>query len=277
MVKNNRGGSGAERDPRRQGYLGSGATGLMTSTRRRYLRGVGAAGVGGLAGLAGCASVGPDDGTDEGSEDGGSDDGESDDSESDDSESDDSESDDTGGPDGPLGSDGEGGTDAGGTRPEGTGGPGVSVVAVDDGPAVPVEPAVEVVRDAATADHPPRLRTTVTNAGDERVRVGEGRAVHFEYVADESGALVLLPAGGDYPAEPDCWRLADPIATTEEYRTFEIGPGESSERLVDLYATPGEDACLPVGEYRFETTVSVVGGDAEPEASATWGFSVVLE
>lgn len=230
----------------------------MTPTRRRYLRGVGVAAVGGLVGVAGCTSVGPGGGG-TGSE--GGDDGDA------------GDQDDGGLP----GSDGNGNGDAGGTRPEGTGGPGVSIVAVDDDPALPVEPTVEVVREAATTDHPPRLRVTLANAGDEAVRVGEGRAVHFEYVADASGALVLLPADGSYPAEPDCWRLTDRIATTEEYRTFELGPGASSERLVDLYATPGEDACLPVGEHRFETTISVVGDDAEPESSATWGFAVVLE
>jgi hypothetical protein len=50
-----------------------------------------------------------------------------------------------------------------------------------------------------------------------------------------------------------------------------------SSRLVDLYATPDVDGCLPVGEYRFETTVSIVSSDAEPESSTTWGFSVSLE
>ncbi|TKX73724.1 hypothetical protein EXE46_12690 [Halorubrum sp. GN11_10-6_MGM] len=221
----------------------------MTPTRRGYLRGVGAAGVGGLAFLAGCASGGP----------GGD------------------ESDDGDGGDDLPGSDGGGGGDAGGTRPEGTGGPGVSIVAVDDDPAIAIEPAVEVVREAATSEHPPRLRVTLANASDERVRTGEGRAAHFEYVTDRTGALVLLPADGSYPAEPDCWRLTDAIATTEEYRTFELDAGASSDRLVDLYATPGEDACLPVGEYRFETRIAIVGDDDELESSATWGFSVVLE
>ncbi|SFR36598.1 hypothetical protein [Halorubrum sodomense] len=212
----------------------------MTRTRRRYIRAVG--GAGGLAALAGCASTGGD-GNDS---------------------------------DGPPGSDGNGG-DAGGTRPEGTGGPGVSIVATDGDVDVGVQPSVEVSYEAATEDRPPQLRTTLTNAGDERVRVGDGRAVHFEYVYDEDDALVLLPGGEEYPAEPDCWRLTDQIAVTEEYRTFGIAAGESSERLVDLYATPGEDACLPVGEYRFETTISTVTADAEPESSTTWGFSVVLE
>ncbi|ELZ47772.1 hypothetical protein C463_02111 [Halorubrum californiense DSM 19288] len=218
----------------------------MIATRRSYLRGMG--GAGGLLALAGCTSTDPD-------ESGG---------------------DDSDGDDGLPGGD-DGDTDAGGTRPEGTGGPGVSVVATDGVPDFPVRPAVEVVREAATSEHPPRLRTTLTNESNEQVRIGEGRAVHFEYVGNGSGALTLLPGDGEYPAEPGCWRLTDDIAITEEYRTFALDPGASSERLVDLYATPGEEACLPVGEYRFETTISVVSADAEPESSTEWGFAVVLE
>jgi hypothetical protein len=168
---------------------------------------------------------------------------------------------------------------SGGTRPAGTGGPGVTVVSRDDDPDLAVRPAVEVVRDAATPEHPPRLRTTLTNASEDPVRVGEGRAVHFEYVTDDSGSLVLLPGETDseIPADPDCWRLTDGIAVSEEYRTFDIQAGESSARPVDCYATPEGDGCLPVGEYRFETTIAIVTDDGEQESSATWGFSVVLE
>jgi len=84
------------------------------------------------------------------------------------------------------------GGDPGGTRPSGTGGPGVNIVSTDEGIDLPVRPAVAVVRDAATPDHPPRFRTTLTNTGDEPVTVGEARAIHFEFVTDDSGALVQL-------------------------------------------------------------------------------------
>lgn len=172
------------------------------------------------------------------------------------------------------------GTDsgAGGTRPEGTGGPGVTIASVDGAPDLPVRPSVEIVRDTATAEQPPQLRTTLTNTTDAPINVGEGRAAHFEYVDDEDGQLILLPSDGDYPAEPDCWRLSEGIAVTEEYRTVEITPDEPSSRLVDLYgAATDEDSCLPVGEYRFETTIAVVSEGAEAQQSARWGFSVLLE
>ena len=184
-----------------------------------------------------------------------------------------------GGPNGDGGSNGDD-SNAGGTRPSGTGGPGVTLVAVDPEPDLPVRPAVEVVRDVATAEHPPQLRVTVTNGSDEAVRVGEGRAIVFQYVHDTSRDLLLLPAGEDWPAEPDCWRLTEPIAVTEEYRIVDLAPGESVSALVDLYgAATGTDACLPVGEYRFETTYAVTSDpDGVPEGpGTTWGFSLVLE
>ncbi|KAB1189923.1 hypothetical protein GJR96_17240 [Haloferax sp. MBLA0076] len=175
------------------------------------------------------------------------------------------------------------GTDpSGGTRPSGTGGPGITLTDVDSTPDIPIEPTVEVHRDVATDDHPPQLRVTLTNTSDERVEVGEGRAIFFQYVADDSRDLILLPAGQEYPADPGCWRLDEPIAVTEEYRIETFEPGESRSALVDLYGAArddGEDSCLPVGEYHFETTFAVgdlTGGD-EGRTTATWGFSLSLE
>lgn len=228
----------------------------MNATRRQYLRHIGAAGSLAVLGLAGCLDDEP------AQSDGGGDPSTTD-------------------TDTPPGSGGstDSGDDTGDTRPAGTGGPGVSFASIDDEPDLPVQPGVEIVREAATSESPPRLRTTLTNTSDGSVTVGEGRAVHFEYVTDDSNALVLLPGESDreWPAAPDCWRLTEGILVTEEYRTFEIEAGASSSRVVDLYATVDGDGCLPVGEYRFETTVSIVSSGDEPQSSADWGFSIVLE
>jgi hypothetical protein len=170
--------------------------------------------------------------------------------------------------------------DSGDTRPSGTGGPGVSIAATDDAPDLPVRPEIEVVTEAATDETPPQLRVTVTNEADEVVSIGESRDVVFAHVADENGHLQLLPAGEVYPAEAGCWRLTEGIAVTEEYRTTELESGESTAQLLDLYALPGEDACLPVGNFRFTSTYSVARGPdrmATEGESAEWGFSVTLE
>ncbi|EMA03101.1 hypothetical protein [Haloferax denitrificans] len=176
------------------------------------------------------------------------------------------------------------GTDdgAGGTRP--SGGPGISLVGVDDAPDVPVEHEVEITEDLATDEHPPQVRITLTNTGDETVEVGEGRTVFFQYVSDTTSDLVFLPADGEYPAEAGCWRLEDHIAVTDEYRILSLEPGESRSELVDLYGvaqSEGDEAsCLPVGEFRFEASFAVGGlsGASDDERQeATWGFSLTLE
>ncbi|WP_089882235.1 hypothetical protein [Halogeometricum limi] len=191
--------------------------------------------------------------------------------------SDGSDGDDTETPDETLS---PGGTDneTGGTRPRGTGGPGVTIVSRDGDPDAPVRPTVEVTEEAATEEHPPVLTATVTNESDRAVTIGEGRDVVFAYRSDTDDQLILLPTDGDYPAEAGCWRLAEQIAVTEEYRMVTLEPGESTSQELGLYALPGEDACLPVGEYRFESSYAVMDEpDGERQNSFTWGFSVLLE
>jgi hypothetical protein len=168
--------------------------------------------------------------------------------------------------------------DSGDTRPSGTGGPGLALVSTDERPDAPVRPEIEVTQDTATADHPPGLRATVTNEGDRTLTLGEGRDIIFAYRYDTSEQLQLLPTGSDYPAEPDCWRLTEPIAVTEEYQMVTLEPGESTSRDLELYGAPGEDACLPVGNFRFESPFSVMDEpDGEEVASFAWGFEVSLE
>lgn len=169
---------------------------------------------------------------------------------------------------------------AGGTRPAGTGGPGVTLVGTDDRDG-PLEHAVDVVESVATEDAPPQLRVTVTNTSDRTVVAGEARSLVFAHQSDTENQLTLLPAGGEYPAEAGCWRLTEPVAVTTEYRMVSLDPGESTDQSLVLYGAPGEDACLPVGEYRFETTYRADATDGEthstPETEYEWGFTVLME
>lgn len=247
------------------------------TTRRRLL---GVCALLGAVGVAGCLTTvgtrlngGDSPGSDDGST--GTDDGTSGADAGDDSPGTD---DDAGDGDDPPGDTDDDEQD--GTRPRGTGGPGVSIAGRDPQPDLPLEVAVEVTREAATDAHPPGLRVSVTNTSDAAVGVGEGRAVVFAYRTSTGGALTLLPAEFEAPAEPGCWRLTDGIAVTEEYRVTRLGPGETVTRELSLYASHDEaDACLPVGEFRFESAYAVFADPARPEEGdrATWGFSVLIE
>lgn len=160
-------------------------------------------------------------------------------------------------------------------------GPTVALDAVDDPPELPVRPTVAVAAAAATADRPPQVRVTVTNRSDGTVTVGEGRDIVFAYVTDAGDDLTLLPSEPDrpYPAAAGCWRLREPIAVTEEYRTVTLAPGEAVSGLVGVYGAAGGEGCLPTGTFRFESTYRVHAGegpDSTTEESATWGFSLTL-
>lgn len=166
------------------------------------------------------------------------------------------------------------------TRPRGTGGPGVGLAGLDPQLPLPIRVDVAVTRESATDEHPPGLRVTVTDTSEERIGLGEGRAVVFAYRHSTDASLLLLPAEYDAPAEAGCWRLTDGIAVTQEYRTLDLGPGESVEQDLSLYAAHDDvDACLPVGQYRFESGYTVFETPDRPSEGeqSTWGFSVLLE
>ncbi|MFC6798147.1 hypothetical protein [Haladaptatus sp. DYSN1] len=166
---------------------------------------------------------------------------------------------------------------AGGTRPAGTGGPGVTVVHTDDQPALPLEVAIAVTNEAATDDAPPQLEVSVTNTSERSVKVGEGRAIIFQYAIDDREQLQLLPAGEAYPTKKGCWRLTDGIAITEEYRIRTIEAGKTVTEKLDVYALKGGDGCLPVGTFDFETTYTVMNEKGEEQKQDRWGFTIAME
>lgn len=171
--------------------------------------------------------------------------------------------------------------DAGDTRLRGTGGPAVTLATVDDDPDLPLSVDVTITESVATEEHPPRLSVSITNDGDDAVAIGEARTAVFEYQYSDGGSLVLLPAGGDWPADPGCWRLTEGVGTTEEYRTVTLDPGASHTADLELYAAGAEaDACLPVGEHRFETTITRYDDPDDlgaGQAAVDWGFTALLE
>ena len=160
----------------------------------------------------------------------------------------------------------------------------IRLIDSDDRPAIPVSPSIEVLAAKPSESDPARLRVTVTNDSDAAIQVGEERAIVFAYVHSVAHpGLVLLPVDdSDYPAvRPGCWRLTDSIAIAEYYGVVDLQPGESTERVVGVWADPEvQSNCLPTGRFRFETTYR--GGPAgetigEPEWDATWGFDLRVE
>lgn len=160
----------------------------------------------------------------------------------------------------------------------------VEVVSAADQPDVPVEYDATMAEPLATDERPARLRVAIRNPTDSSVVLGEERAVRFQHVTGEDGALYLLPAEsrGERFAEPGCWRLTDHVAVATDYGTLAVpaGGSVSAESYVLGSADLPEGACLPTGEHRVVTRGRVAasadpilggGGDA---TDFEWGFTL---
>ncbi len=162
------------------------------------------------------------------------------------------------------------------------GGNRIVLVNTDSIPLIDAQPSVEVSSSQITETSPGILTATVTNMSDGRITVGEERAIVFAYVqSEQTPGIQLLPEpASQYPAtHPGCWRLSSGIAIAEYYGMVELSQGESVSSNLGVWALPEvRDACVPVGEYRFETQLSVWEGNEinGPEESATWGFTLAV-
>lgn len=74
------------------------------------------------------------------------------------------------------------------------------------------------------------------------------------------------------PAEPtdSCWRASHDPGWHLPERIRELAPGETVSEHYTVLAAPGNDPCLPDGEYVFT-------GDRLLSGAADWTFSVVVE
>lgn len=163
------------------------------------------------------------------------------------------------------------------------GGKRIVLLDTDRIPLIATQPSVEVTSPQITESSPGILSASVTNMSDGTILVGEERAIVFAYVVSgQSPGLQLLPEpASQYSAtHPGCWRLSSGIAIAEYYGTVELAQGESLSANLGVWALPEvQDACVPVGEYRFETQFTLWEGKElnEPEESATWGFTLAVQ
>lgn len=162
----------------------------------------------------------------------------------------------------------------------GTPGTRVEVVSWADQPGVPVEYEVEVTEPRATADHPARIRVSITNPTDRTVVLGEERDVQFHHAMDDDREVYLFPAGDTVgPVEPGCWQLTEPIPIAAYYGTLPIEAGETvrAESYVYGHYDLPKAACLPEGEHRIRTTGKAGEEEWTPGEDATefeWGFTL---
>lgn len=159
----------------------------------------------------------------------------------------------------------------------------ISITTTDPRPDLPVRPNIEVVAPAATDAGPPELQARLENTADHTTEVGEERDIVFAFVSSEARpGLTLLPIESDYsPVESGCWRLTDPVVVPEYYGVVSLEPGQTIGRRLGVWATPDGEACLPRGEFRFQTSYAGARDQGaaieDPSWSGQWGFRLAVE
>ena len=164
----------------------------------------------------------------------------------------------------------------------------VSVVGTSPVREAPLEYEVSMRHASPTENHPPVLRTRITNTRDAATRLGEEREAQHQYVGSKDGTLLLLGYGGlgdrqyRIPADRGCWRLESPPPHLDYYGRLDLDPGETVTTDSPLYGSPSlaKDRCLPSGIYRFSPDVFWGDADGRPGGSSRrvdWGFTLRIE
>jgi hypothetical protein len=164
----------------------------------------------------------------------------------------------------------------------------VDIVGTSPAREAPLEYEVSMLHTSPTENHPPVLRTRITNTRDAVTRLGEEREAQHQYVRSEDETLLLLGYGwlGDrqyrIPADQGCWRLESPPLHLDYYGWLDLDPGEIVTTDSPLYGSSSlaEDRCLPSGIYQFSPDVFWSDADDRPDGSSrrvNWGFTLRVE
>ncbi|WP_232702300.1 hypothetical protein [Halobacterium wangiae] len=145
-------------------------------------------------------------------------------------------------------------------------------VETDDPPVEDVTIDVTVERNFTTA-HPAVLRVAFTNDAGEEREFAFGSLVPWDGLwgqhEDGTSSLLLAPGDSVVPDEPEenCWQATDGIALPAVMRTETLEPGETVAAEFNVLAAHDSDACIQIGNYRFEDASYLNEG---------WGFDVQI-
>lgn len=165
----------------------------------------------------------------------------------------------------------------------------VRLASVGSVPAdVPLDPSVEVVRSAVTADRTARIRTTLTNTADAPVWNVTRIRTLGDFVTRpgprDQRLLLLVPDGQYETVRPDCWRADLGERAVNWVYSDVVAPvrydvDETKATAFDVYGHPENTGpCLAPGDYPVETRYGV-SDDSDTDASEwdyRWGFTITV-
>lgn len=153
----------------------------------------------------------------------------------------------------------------------------VTVNSIDDVPReAGVTFSVEVTDDSITPESSARIRSTMTNEGNEGVHVQLPFYKGASSWTGEAGVLLYSLEAPDSPSvdyTPACFdgdgQTRDDVAwSSEGTPRYRLAAGDSHSNELILVDDPTVEGCFPSGTYRFESEHEV------RDVQFMWGFSL---
>lgn len=113
-------------------------------------------------------------------------------------------------------------------------------------------------------------------ATERTVQVGSFVPFSAYDSVDEDPGLALLPATRETERESDdCWTVGTDVIWEPLIEDFvDLAPCEAVWGAFELWNHPDNDACLPPGEYRFESPYELGAVTETDSAGFYWGFEL---
>jgi hypothetical protein len=133
----------------------------------------------------------------------------------------------------------------------------------------PFTGSVTVLDESIDADSTAKLELTLTNVGDDSVRISRynvGYALKLYHSSTGDATVILRNGEADRRfTDPPCWQLTETFPPDGVY-SMRLGSGETVRSVRYVHGSPGnESPCIPPDGYRFERY--------RPE----WSFTLAVE
>lgn len=148
-------------------------------------------------------------------------------------------------------------------------------------PKFNIDISVKLDRDTITPSHTALLKFTVTNNSSNSVQIGDGHNQVYSGVVgtnkeSSEPKLLLISTEEDVLKDPRCWKPASShsVPSLLKFETFD--PNESKSIVYKILGQPDNKStnCIPISDYRFETTYHVK--HETNEQRFTWGFDISI-
>lgn len=141
----------------------------------------------------------------------------------------------------------------------------------------PVDIDVAITEPTVTDDHPPSLRITITNTGENHISIGDGSQAIFSGVlsGESNPGIQLIPPRPGLIRIPGRWQPIPGIGTAQDMSLamVRLEPGERKSIEYEVWEKQSNSVVVdyPTGEFTFSTTYHINNSQFD------WGFTLSVK